>query len=96
MIAIEKIINILYKIKNNHKDSDIYLFGSYVWGNPRKDSDLDIAVNSENILDYFDIIEEIEESNILLNFDFINLNTLNNNKFKERILNYGKKIWYKI
>ena len=36
------------EIKNRlvalYKPSTIYIFGSYAWGNPRKDSDLDIAV----------------------------------------------------
>ncbi|ODS36622.1 hypothetical protein BEH94_11570 [Candidatus Altiarchaeales archaeon WOR_SM1_SCG] len=35
---------IVEKIKNNYNPEKIILFGSYAWGNPTKDSDIDLFI----------------------------------------------------
>lgn len=39
-----KIKKIIDKIAENYKPEAIYIFGSYVWGKPTKDSDLDLFI----------------------------------------------------
>ena len=82
----------LGKLKEKYKNLDIILFGSFVWGKPRNDSDIDIAIRTDSMVDYFDVMEEIEECNSIYNFDILNFNTLKNDSLKERILKYGKQI----
>ncbi len=88
----DKTIDILRKIKSQHKDSEIIVFGSRAWGTPRNDSDLDIAIVPRDINDYFDIVDDIEGSNIIYSFDILNLSSLDNEGLKERILKDGTKI----
>lgn len=92
----EKTINELKLINNQFPSVIIYVFGSYIWGSPRKDSDLDIAIKTDNIYEFSCISDVIEECSSTINFDILNFNTLNNEKLKERILKYGKQIWFKI
>ncbi len=40
----EKIKKLIEKIVEEYKPEKIYLFGSYAWGNPDKDSDVDIFI----------------------------------------------------
>ena len=88
----DKTIDILRVIKNKHKDSEIIVFGSRAWGTPRNDSDLDIAIVPRDINDYYDIVDDIEGSNIIYSFDILNLSSLDNEGLKERILKDGTKI----
>jgi predicted nucleotidyltransferase len=42
---VEKILSeIVEKLKNEYKPLKIILFGSYAYGNPRKDSDVDLLI----------------------------------------------------
>lgn len=41
------ILNIIKKIKNKYNPQKIILFGSYAYGNPRKDSDIDLLIIKE-------------------------------------------------
>lgn len=43
----EIISRIVEKIKIQYKPKKIILFGSYAWGNPTKDSDLDLLIVKE-------------------------------------------------
>lgn len=88
----DDLIIFLGKLKEKYKNLDIFLFGSFVWGKPRNDSDIDIAIRTDSMVDYFDVMEEIEECNSIYNFDILNFNTLKNDSLKERILKYGKQI----
>jgi predicted nucleotidyltransferase len=90
--SLNKFIDFLNEIKNNYSDVNIYLFGSHIWGTPRRDSDIDIAIDTNSMYDFFDISEEIEECNSIFNFDILNFKTINNDYLKERILKYGKQI----
>ncbi|MCL2400832.1 MAG: nucleotidyltransferase domain-containing protein [Defluviitaleaceae bacterium] len=43
--SLEELLDeIVTSIKTHYPDSQVYLFGSYVWGNYNKDSDFDICV----------------------------------------------------
>jgi len=50
----EQLEEILKRIVNNYRPEKIILFGSYAYGNPTEDSDLDIlvVVKSSNLLRY--------------------------------------------
>ena len=39
-----KVNKIIKKIAENYKPEAIYVFGSYAWGRPHKDSDLDLLI----------------------------------------------------
>jgi len=43
----EKITEIADKIVKEYKPEKIILFGSYAWGNPNKDSDIDLFIVKE-------------------------------------------------
>ena len=61
----DKTLDTLQEIKSNHKDSDIILFGSRVWGTPRNDSDLDIAIIPSDILNLSSLENETLRERIL-------------------------------
>lgn len=42
-----KIKSIINRIAENYKPEAIYIFGSYAWGKPTKDSDLDLFIIKE-------------------------------------------------
>ncbi len=53
MLAQEQIEKILKRIVNRYKPDKIVLFGSYAYGNPTEDSDLDLlVVRSSNLPRY--------------------------------------------
>ncbi len=53
MLAQEQIEKILNRIVNRYKPDKIVLFGSYAYGNPTEDSDLDLlVVRSSNLPRY--------------------------------------------
>ena len=58
----EKIIrNIAKKIKDRYKPQKIILFGSYAYGSPRKDSDIDLLVIKETKSRHIDRAIKIRE-----------------------------------
>lgn len=87
-----KLIEELKNIKKKYPGCSIYIFGSYIWGKPRNDSDIDIAIFAKNTSEYFDIHDDIEDSNSIFNFDILYLNTMTNISLKERILKDGMQI----
>ena len=44
MIENEKIAIIVQKLVETYQQRSIYLFGSYAWGQPDKDSDIDLMI----------------------------------------------------
>ncbi len=44
----KKIKEIMDKIINEFKPEKVILFGSYAWGNPKKDSDVDLLIIKED------------------------------------------------
>lgn len=85
-------LKILKNLSRKYPRSRIYVFGSYAWGRPRKDSDLDIAIDAPDVLEYFNIRDDLENSNIPKTMDILWLNTLDNINLKERIYTHGKQI----
>ena len=75
--------------KQNH--CKIYLFGSRVWGTPRRNSDLDIAIEGAPS-QYLQCVDDLTNSNCYYMMDFVNMNLLNNMSLKERILSHGFQI----
>ena len=50
MTTKEIVSEIVSKIKNQFKPQKIILFGSYAWGNPTEDSDIDLFIIMESSL----------------------------------------------
>lgn len=44
MVRQEEIQNVIKRIAENYKPEKIYLFGSFAWGEPNKDSDVDLFI----------------------------------------------------
>jgi predicted nucleotidyltransferase len=90
----EGIINFLKNNKKNFFDkyqiSNIALFGSYARGENRKDSDVDIAIETTSV-DYFKLYDFKEELEKYFNakVDVIRLREKMNQALKKRIANEG-------
>ena len=50
MTTKEIVLDVVSKIKNQFKPQKIILFGSYAWGNPTEDSDIDLFIIMESSL----------------------------------------------
>ncbi len=59
-ITQDKIKEISDKIVNNYKPEKIILFGSYAWGKPGPDSDLDLFVVKETDKNIFERNREVQ------------------------------------
>lgn len=44
MVGNDKILLIVQKLVQIYQPKSIYLFGSYAWGNPNNDSDIDLLI----------------------------------------------------
>ena len=86
------------KIREIIKDFEcnVYLFGSRVKGNYRKDSDLDIAVFNSTGLKFLKIEEALENSNIPYSMDIICMDMIDNKTFIQEVIKNGIKIWFKV
>jgi len=88
MINLEnKYIDLIKNIINSHiKQYKLYMFGSRAKNNARKYSDIDIAIDSDELTDKIksEILFEFENSLIPYEIDFIDLNTVSN-EFKNLI-----------
>lgn len=71
MVRIETIRKILEKhkqeLKATYKVKDIGIFGSYVRREAKKKSDIDILVEFEDVIDFFDFLELEEHLSKILN-----------------------------
>lgn len=66
--AKQQLINKVSKqIKEQYKPEKIILFGSFAWGKPTKDSDLDLLIIKQTNKNYFQRIPEVRS--YLHNFD---------------------------
>lgn len=88
----DKYKNILITIIRKYlPECKIYLFGSRATGDQTKYSDVDIAIDSGEVLD-LNIIgkikSEIEESKIPFFVDLVDLNNVDN-RMRDQILKYG-------
>lgn len=97
---IKKIIN---KIAENYKPESIYIFGSYAWGKPTKDSDLDLFIVKDTNENFFKRSVKIHTS-FLPNYPMaMDILVYNNQEIKKtvrmgnifinKILSKGKKVY---
>ena len=59
---VSELNQVIEKIKNKISVKQIILFGSYAYGNPRNDSDIDLCVITEDRRRKIEIIWDIQES----------------------------------
>ena len=85
---IDQILDVILKYTTPKK---VIIFGSRARGDFKETSDIDIAIDSEEDIDF---VREIldEEVETLLKFDVVNLRKVNEN-FKKRILEEGIVIY---
>lgn len=70
-------------------DARIYLYGSRARGKFSETSDIDLALNADKPISYYDIAELkdiLEASNIGYAFDIIDINSINDPSFKAAII----------
>lgn len=61
MIPQEKINEVVERIVKNVKPEKVILFGSYAYGEPDEDSDLDILVIKESVLPRYERVREVKK-----------------------------------
>jgi len=100
---LKKLKPIIQKLKS-YKPDKVILFGSYAWGKPSKDSDIDLLIIKNTKQDPYQRIPEIRKK--LNNFDFafdilvltpkeLNKNLMANNFFFQDIVDKGKVLYEK-
>lgn len=62
MYSRKKITEIIEKIKESSNPDKIYLFGSYAYGKPNKNSDLDICVIKDDFKNKNDELSKIKKN----------------------------------
>ena len=63
----EEIKKIIEQIKDKYKPKKIILFGSFAWGKPNKNSDIDLLIIKDTKKDYYQRIPEVRS--LLHNID---------------------------
>jgi predicted nucleotidyltransferase len=63
----EEIKKIIDQIKDKYKPKKIILFGSFAWGKPNKNSDIDLLIIKDTKKDYYQRIPEVRS--LLHNID---------------------------
>jgi predicted nucleotidyltransferase len=100
---IEPIRSLILQSVNKEILKKVYLFGSYAYGNPTEESDIDICVIIENNINRKDVFMDISLNllkNKIIEFDLLvyreevfynisNLDSVENTIIKEGILLYG-------
>ena len=104
MNFMENIAEVLNNINTIIPLKEVYLFGSYAYGKPDKDSDIDLYLIVDNLTErHFDIMLKIRKSidsiitkpiDILLNTSLnFNLRSTHKSTLEYKILQEGKKIY---
>lgn len=98
-----KIKKIIQKIAENYKPESIYIFGSYAWGKPTKDSDLDLFIIKDTDEWFFKRSVEVKKPLLsdysmamdvfVLNHKEIKKSLKQGNIFINKILSNGKKVY---
>ena len=89
----KKVIQEIIRIILQHASPDrIYLYGSRVNGENKKNSDIDVAYDDEKFKKNFAITEEIEKLDTLLKIDITNLAQAEE-RFKNRVQSTGRVIY---
>jgi len=101
MIGEIEIQNAVKKIVQNYKPEKIYLFGSFAWGNPNKDSDVDFFITKNTNERRFD--RQLEVRRIIKGDLPVDILVYSNQEVQERlslgdffireILNKGKLLY---
>jgi predicted nucleotidyltransferase len=68
MLTNTQVEEIIHKIQVNHHPSRIYLFGSYAYGQPGPDSDLDLLVIKKSISDKTQELLDLKKDLISKNY----------------------------
>jgi predicted nucleotidyltransferase len=98
----EEIKKIIKQIKDKYKPKKIILFGSFAWGKPNKNSDIDLLIIKDTKKDYYQRIPEVRSllHNIDRAFDILVMTQKEVTKrlklgdfFIEDILKKGKVIY---
>lgn len=55
----QRIKSIIDEIAKNYKPDKIFLFGSFAWGNPTKDSDIDLLVIKKSEKPILEMIKDV-------------------------------------
>ncbi len=95
-MLLEDIKNKIIQIINKNIECEaILIFGSYIRGSQREDSDIDIAIKSKenfNKKKIIDISNELEEQ-LKIDVDLVDLDLIENDGFKYEILISGELIY---
>ena len=86
--------HLLHEIRNitSRFECTCIIFGSRVKGNFRNDSDLDIAIFGAEGLEFFQIEELLQESNIPYTMDILCMDMIDNQSFIQEVLKNGIKV----
>lgn len=94
--TIDEIKLLLTEVLKNSKVKKATLFGSYAKGNPNKNSDIDLLIDSNNTivgLEFYDLLYEIEEK-LNKNVDLIEKKELiKNGKVEKEIKKTGVVVY---
>lgn len=102
--AQKEIARLVGVIVEKHKPEKIYLFGSFAWGKPHKDSDLDFLVVKKSIKPSRKIAQEIDLSLIkrqlpvdviVYSPDYLKRRLSLGDYFAQKIVDEGKLIYEK-
>ncbi|MEK7103778.1 MAG: nucleotidyltransferase domain-containing protein [Patescibacteria group bacterium] len=101
MVKQSEIQNVVKRIAERYKPEKIYLFGSFAWGEPNKDSDVDFFIVKETSERKFD--RQLKVRRIISGDLPADIVVYNNQEIKERvslgdffvkkILNQGKLVY---
>ena len=101
-----KIKKIIQTIAENYKPESIYIFGSYAWGKPTKDSDLDLFIIKETDEWFFKRPTTVRKplfsdypmamDIFVLNNKEIKTSLKRGNIFLNKILSQGKKVYERV
>lgn len=69
----DEILSAVKDILARYNVQEAYLFGSYARGDYNKFSDIDLAISCEDLDDYFEIVERLDEIDTMRKFDVHNL-----------------------
>lgn len=83
-----EIQNIIKRIDSIYKINEIYLFGSYAYGTPTKDSDIDLCIITEdNNISIRDMLKNIRKSTVDIVNKPLDILIYTKKQFKERSIN---------
>lgn len=84
---VNQIKNIIRGIAARY-NANIYLFGSRIWGEPQRYSDLDIAIDCDD-LTAIDVQDAIIDSELSMRLDILLFRHCNNEELKKKIIKDG-------